>query len=508
MKPDSAPRRIGAQGSTARPAWRGPRAWPLVWRLPLAMATLVLALAVILSHLGLRELEHRETVAKIDVAGAFLDTLAGVVAPVVDNGGAQSDLEAILSASARFKPSLRNEVVGVCCARDGTLVITSSYPDDQERPGTHRATEVALAAWLTANAELAPGDTAVEVVPATDKLLIAQSYVHESGTRTLLGAAFDLEYKRAQQQRLRRAVVAIDLTLAVLAAMMTFFLAQRSLRPIDTLTRALGQEDYDASRLPEDIDPSTEIGRLHAALKSRAHYDARAAALAQAENERAREATLARLAAGLAHEVRNPVAGMSAAASTLRRYGDDKDVRDQTIDLIERGLKTIDRVAASMLSTYRPPEGNRDLLAADLDDLKTLINPKVRAKHIELDFHNTVEGSFPTSADAVRQIALNLLLNATEATPQSGVVRFDARITDTNLAINVTDGGPGLPDDALSVLTGDGEAKSPQSRRLGLWLVHQLIDDVNGRVAIFTRSDNGTSITITIPPRKPETDDG
>jgi signal transduction histidine kinase len=487
-------------------AWRGPGDWPLVWRLPLAMATLVLLLAVLLTHFGLRELERRETLVRIEVAGAFLDTLAGVIEPVIANGAAPEQLEALLSASARFKPSLRNEVVGACCARDGAQVTTSSYPDGDDRRGARRDTEAALSSWLSANDDLPVGESAVEIVPETAKLLIVQAYPAEPGGRTLLAAAFDLEHERAEQRELRRTAVVLDISLSVLAALVTFLLAQRSLRPIDRLSRALGQEDYDVSDLSDEIDPNTEVGRLQDALRSRARFDARAANLARLESERARESTLARLAAGLAHEVRNPVAGMSAAVSTLRRFGEDREVRDQTIDLIERGLQSIDRVAASMLSTYRPPEGNRDLLPADLEDLKALINPKIRAKHIRLSFRNALSEPFATSADAVRQIALNLLLNATEATPTDGEVRFEARLDGGCLILRVADDGPGLPDDAIRVLTGEGQPKSQRSRRLGLWLVHQLIDDVDGRVAIHTRSEAGTVITITIPARAREGD--
>lgn len=496
-------------GSADRPAgpasrWRRPHDWPLVWRLPVMMAALVLVLAVVLTTLGLRELEKRDVFVRIDVASAFLDTLAGVVEPVVAQGGAVAEMEALLSAAARFKPALRNEAVAACCAAGGEIVITSSYPDEQDT--TLRETEAALTDWLAANADLAVGETAVRVVEERSKLLVVQAYPPRNGAPLWLGAAFDLEHEFARHAQLQRAAIAIDISLSVLAALITFFVSRHSLKPIDTLTRALADPDHDLEAIGDAAGPHTEIGRLHAALKSRAEVDARASALARAEGERAREAMLAKLAAGLAHEVRNPVAGMSAAASTLRRYGDNDEVREETIALIERGLQSIDRVAASMLSTYRPPEGKRDLLPADLDDLKTLINPKVRAKRIALEFSNALATPFATNADAVRQIALNLLLNATEATPQGGSVGFEARVAEATLILRVTDGGPGLPDEAFSVLTGEGRAKGPQSRRLGLWLVHQLIDDVAGRIAISTKSDKGTAITITIPAQESETD--
>lgn len=475
--------------------------WPLVWRLPLAMAAIVLVFAVVLTTLGLRELEQREFVARTEVGAAFLDTLAGVVEPALSSGATRPAIEALLAASAQFKASLRNEAVVVCCLPDGSLVLTSSYPSNDDAQTFNGATEIALSAFIEDNAALPVGEAAVRTIEETAKLLILQSYPMGEGGVMQLGAAFDLEWQRAEQVQRRRTALTLDVIVTILAALLTFVIARASLKPIDELTQALDQDTYDPERLSGSFGADTEMGRLHKALKSRAEIQAKADALAKAESKHAREATLARLAAGLAHEVRNPVAGMSAAASTLRRYGDDKTVREQTVDLIERGLQSIDHVAASMLSTYRQPEGNRDLEPSDLDDLQTLVNPKARVKQVVLEFNNLLAQPFPTSAEAVRQIAINLLLNAIDATPNGSNVTFEARATDDHLAIAVGDSGSGLPDEALSVLTDGGKTTKPQTRRLGLWLVHQLIDDVNGRIAIATRSDHGTLITITIPKR-------
>ncbi len=479
--------------------------WPLVWRLPVAMALIVLIFAIILTHFGLDELERRQSDARVDVGVAFLDTLAGVVAPAVSTQADASDLQDILAASAQFKPSLRNEAVAVCCLPDGTIVVSSSYRDVAGQPEISGETEVALASWIEANRDLPAEGSAIQIVDQTSKLLIIQAYPLNVGAPMLLAAAFDLEQQRADQNELRRTALFFDIALSLVAALITFVLARISLKPIDALTQALTSKRFDPDMKSSPVGEHTEIGRLHTALRNRADLQAKAEALAASETKNAREATLARLAAGLAHEVRNPVAGMSAAASTLRRYGEDKTVRDQTIDLIERGLQSIDHVAASMLSTYRPPEGNRDLQPADIIDLQTLIQPKARVKQIELVFTSELEEAFPASAEALRQIALNLLLNAIDASPSGSLVTFEARANDRHLVLCVADSGSGLPDEALLVLTDGGNVNKPQTRRLGLWLVHQLIDEVGGRLAISTRPKSGTAITITIPKRADET---
>ncbi|MBV6659008.1 MAG: HAMP domain-containing histidine kinase, partial [Devosiaceae bacterium] len=450
--------------------------------------------------LGLAQLERRDAIVRVDLAEAFLDTLAGVATPIVQSGAEGGELERLLDAAATFKPSLRNEAVALCCVRGGEPVgVASGSPADAGLASAGE-TLAALQAWLDEQTDLEAEAVASITIEEASKLLVVSAYDVGADEPLRIGAAFDVAPARSEFAALRRSALALDVVISILAALATFVIARRGLQPIDVLTRALNRGE-EATAADLQTTGSPEVARLVDAVQAKATQDARAAALAETEAERAREAMLARLAAGLAHEVRNPVAGMSAAVSTLRRYGGDEQIRLQTTDLIERGLKSIDRVAASMLSTYRPPDSERDLLPEDLEDLKLLINPKTRTKQITLTYENGLEEAFPTSADAVRQIALNLLLNATEATPVGGQVSFEASVQGGNLFVQVADGGPGLPDEALQVLIDDNRDVQARSRRLGLWLVHQLIDDVGGRLSIASRSESGTTIAITIPPK-------
>ena len=485
---------LEAGGSQKGPFWAD---WPLAWRLPLMTALFVFLLAFFLTQIGLGQAEQREAEVRQDLASAFLDTLAGVVAPTLSATRSREDVAALFASAATFKPTLRNEAVGLCCLADGGPLVSFSARPSQ---GGH-VTSDALRAFLL-EADRSDGNGPQMLVDEDrGKFLLAQIYPTGIGA-VALGAAFDLNVMREDQAQTRRVALAIDISLAFVAAFLSFIVTRRSLRPIEALTRHLAERSEPAS-LPRNLaGENTEAGRLQRAIAARMEEEAETAALAASEGERAREAVLARLAAGLAHEVRNPVAGMSAAVSTLRRYGDDPAVREQTLDLIDRGLSSIDHVAASMLSTYRPPETKRYVTPADLDDLQVLIRPKVRRKGIDLTFDNALTDTFPAHADAIRQIVLNLLLNAAEAAPQEGKVGFSAARVGDALALTVSDNGPGLPDEALSVITDRDNLTRPQSRRLGLWLVHKLIDDVKGRLSIESRAEQGTSITITVPPIK------
>ena len=107
--------------------------------------------------------------------------------------------------------------------------------------------------------------------------------------------------------------------------------------------------------------PSSEYGRLlrgyNDLVDALGERDALAARLA----ERERESVLGRLAATLAHEVRNPLGGMATALDTVRKFGDDRDVRAKGLDLIERGLWSIRDVVGSVLAFHRMPPDSRKL---------------------------------------------------------------------------------------------------------------------------------------------------
>lgn len=469
--------------------------WPLATVLPLATALIVFLNALVLTGLGVISLESRETAIREDIAAAFLDTLAGVAEPVLVNGDG-AELQSLLLAAASFKPTLRNNGVVFCCiGNDAVSAIDINGPSDETTTAT------LLEAYVDEHAGLVPGEPVKRVVDSLQKFLIVKSYQISDGRSYRLAAAFDLEAVQAARHEARRLAFMIDIGFALVAALIAFALVRWALAPLERLTRLLLIPNVPDFKVTEMAGSNTEIGRLQRALGARAQEQERLDALDKAERDRARETVLARLAASLAHEVRNPLAGMSAAVSTLRRFGDKTDVRIQTADLLDRGLSSIDRVAATMLSTYRPEAGERPLTAEDIGDLELLVRPKMQRKHINLTFRSGLEAPFAAPANPVRQIILNLLLNAAEAAPESGSVDFSAERDGDDLVLVVKDDGPGMPEEALAVVTGARGADVPRNGRLGLWLIHKLLDDVGARLAIETAQGKGTMVTITIPSR-------
>ena len=203
---------------------------------------------------------------------------------------------------------------------------------------------------------------------------------------------------------------------------------------------------------------------------------------------------------GMAHEINNPLGGLFNAIDTLKAHGERGDVRRRTIDLIERGLKGIRDVVRTTLVTYRADRDVHSLKRADVDDLRLLVEPEARRKRLTLRWVNEGYDELPTPPSVVRQVLLNLLLNACRASPEGSQVAFEAHVEGPCFVATIEDMGPGLPVGARNALTDPGNKPLPGSGGgLGLWMVHRLIKEVGGTVAALPRIPAGTIVRITIP---------
>jgi two-component system, OmpR family, sensor kinase len=288
-------------------------------------------------------------------------------------------------------------------------------------------------------------------------------------------------------------------------------IVHRMVQPLRLLTERLRRAQAgDFERVSPGMLPpaSSEYGRLlrgyNDLVDALGEREAMAARLAQRE----RESVLGRLAATVAHEVRNPIGGMSTALDTVRKFGDNPEVRGKGLDLIERGLWSIRNVVGSVLAFHRMPPDRRRLTPGDLDDLRVLIEPELVRRRLKLSWRSNVVGPVDVAATETRQIALNLLLNACEASPPGSEVGFQAWVSENpdaermELNLEVVDAGPGLPRTVAAALTEIGITDPcDPPRGLGIRVVRDLVCGLGGRIVASTAIDNhGSRILVTLPP--------
>jgi len=275
------------------------------------------------------------------------------------------------------------------------------------------------------------------------------------------------------------------LVLAVLIPI-NWYWGSRMAKPLVDLARRMGRMlEEPPEPLPPDLYPyDDELGQLFRA------YDGMVLTLrdkAALENEMVKSERLAaigQLAAGIAHEINNPLAGLITVADTLKLRHDLDPRVVRNLELIDRGLMQIrDTVAALLVQTKVQA---RPLNQHDLDDVHTLIQPQVGKRRIRLDWSAHLATELPAPASLVRQILINLLLNAVQAAEEGGHVSLwlGRREESANcLTIVVRNDGTPLADEQLSHLFEPFASTRAGGHGLGLWVTYQIVTQLDGRIA-------------------------
>jgi signal transduction histidine kinase len=299
-------------------------------------------------------------------------------------------------------------------------------------------------------------------------------------------------------------LILTNMALTVLLAGAAWFIVGRMMRPVRTLTHYLERSHAgQVNPIPERVvaTASGDYKRPFAAFNRLATAVAEREALGAQLAEEKRLASLGRLTSGMAHEINNPLGGLFNVIDTLKRHGADAEVRQTSIDLVERGLKGIRDVVRAALMSYRSERDDRPLRPEDIEDLKLLISPEARRRGVLLRWHNELSGEVALRATAIRQIILNLVLNACQATLRDSWAAVSIAEVDERVTLRVEDAGPGMPQAAAAMLTGAADRPAPigKGTGLGLWMTNRFIRDLGGSVSVESRAGGGTLVTVSVP---------
>jgi two-component system sensor histidine kinase HydH len=225
-------------------------------------------------------------------------------------------------------------------------------------------------------------------------------------------------------------------------------------------------------------------------------------ALQQRVERTERLASLGRLAAGVAHEIRNPLGAIRGLVQYFQATWKEDSEQRLYLDVIVREVDRLNRVVSDLVEFARPRELRRE--PHDLVDIVrhavTLVQSDVRAKgiHIVHDLDATLPPLL-VDRDLVLQALLNILLNAIEAMESGGTlrVRLADRLEWVELAIQDT--GRGIPPEHLGRLFDPFFTTKPQGTGLGLAIAHSVIQAHDGEIIIDSTPGVGTMVTIRLP---------
>ncbi|WP_305042784.1 PAS domain-containing sensor histidine kinase [Geoalkalibacter sp.] len=215
-----------------------------------------------------------------------------------------------------------------------------------------------------------------------------------------------------------------------------------------------------------------------------------------------RLASLGRLSAGIAHEIRNPLTGISLMLDDLH----DRLLRnpaDQS--LIQRALQEIERLeglvnelltfATTARSTLKPGR-----LAPVLRDILFLVSKQCERAHIQLEQQIAADlPEFPLDAAKLKQAFLNLLTNAIDAMPAGGKLRVCAELHDDQVRVLIADSGEGISEERLPLIFEPFYTSKGEGTGLGLSITHNIVSDHGGRIEVISHPGQGTEFTLWFP---------
>lgn len=222
-----------------------------------------------------------------------------------------------------------------------------------------------------------------------------------------------------------------------------------------------------------------------------------------------RLASLGQLAAGLAHEIKNPLAGIRGVMEIMR---DDTEEESQK-ELFEQVVKELDRVNEIihlLLNFARPVPPRREMVDVSvlLEDSVQLLRPALAKRNIALDVEVARDvASFSLDPSQIRHVITNLVANAADAIEEDGSIQVRASLFPEGggLIISVSDDGPGIPESALKEIFEPFFTTKFSGTGLGLPVVRSLVAQHRGRVEVESEEGRGTTFFILFPDR-PETD--
>jgi signal transduction histidine kinase len=303
-------------------------------------------------------------------------------------------------------------------------------------------------------------------------------------------------------------LVLVGIVLVGVVAMLAMVVARRLSRPVEHLSRAVdavGAGNFDVS---VSVTSRDEVAQLARSFNTMAvNLRERDARLREAHEQLVHSekmAALGQLSAGLAHEVKNPLAGILGYAQLTRRSLDSPEVITRNLDVIERETRRCTEIINQLMRFSRQEPAKRAACNVNEAVVRAIGLVEHQLGLASVQVRRELADALPPvvcDANQLQQVVVNLLINAQQAMEHGGTVRVSTRSDADAVSIEVDDSGPGVPEEIRKRIFEPFFTTKPAGRGtgLGLSVSYGIIRDHGGDIRVGAAPGGGARFTIALP---------
>ncbi len=227
--------------------------------------------------------------------------------------------------------------------------------------------------------------------------------------------------------------------------------------------------------------------------------------------ETEKHAVVGKLAAGLSHDIRNPLTTVKAAAFSIKKRAEknNDDRIKKLAESIEKNSDRAEKIIEKLLNYAKPsyykkkPVNIKDIIEASIEvSIPSNLKKKI---HIKSNIQDALVFADPGS---LQQVFVNLLMNAVEALKDDGKIEIFNLLNGEYVEIHIKDNGEGIPEDKIKDIFEPFFTTKEKGTGLGLSVVHKIIKDHNGYIEVKSKQGEGTEFIINLPVYRGEEKDG
>jgi signal transduction histidine kinase len=335
-------------------------------------------------------------------------------------------------------------------------------------------------------------------------------FFHEGSAWGLIKIGLSLEEMQAEIQRTRLILLLIGAGGLLFGFMGSIFLARRITSPLKKLvegTVVISKGDFSQEI---DINTHDEIGNLarsfnkmiHRLYISRRKEEEANRKLVQAE----KLASIGRISAGLAHEIRNPLTSVKLNIQKVMESENLKGLEKDHLEISQEGIIQIEKFVKEMLNYTRVAELNLDYFSLEqiIDESEKMLSDYFKQKDVSVEVK--AEKGIPpvhVDADKLRQVIVNLFRNSCEAVIKGGKIEVFLSLLNgqsgDRVKIEIFDNGPGIPKENWDSIFEPFYTTKPTGIGLGLANARKIVEQHKGTIRIEDIEGRGASFEIIIP---------